>query len=72
MGREREREREKERELPPRVTTTGRLGVPMVPHATLRTLKVHMVRVVDRLKSVQMAIVAFVMIGQVPQVELRV
>ena len=70
MTQKRRGEGERERELPPRVTTTGMLGVPMVPHATLRTLKVHMVRVVDRLRSEQVTIVAFVIIGHVPQVVL--
>ena len=52
------------------MTTIGRLGVPAVPHATLRTLKVQVVGTVDRLKSEQVVIVAFVTLGRVPQVEL--
>ena len=74
-GREGERIRrgEKERErLPARVTMIGRLGLPMVPHATLRTLKVHMVGVVDRVGAEQVTIVVLVTIGQTPQVELTV
>ena len=58
--------------LPPRVTTAGRLGLPTVSHATLRTLKVHMVGVVDRLRAEQMTIVVVATIGQAPQDELIV
>ena len=50
----------------------GRLGLPMVPHATLRTLKVHTVGVVDRVGAEQVTIVVLVTIGQTPQVELTV
>ena len=50
----------------------GRLGLPMVPHATLRILKVHMVGVVDRGGAEQVTIVVLVTIGQTPQVELTV
>ena len=59
--------------LPPKVTTIiGRLAVPMIPQATLRTLNVHMVRSVAKLRSEQVTIVAFVILGQFPQFDLMV
>ena len=56
--------------IPPRVTATWVLGLPVVPHTALRTLKVHIVVIVDRFRLEQVTIVALVILGQVPQVEL--
>ena len=49
---------------------TGGLGIPIVSHATRRTLKMHEVGVDDRVNPEQVTIVLFVIVGHVPQVEL--
>ena len=75
MDRQTVRQRERERKLrgegiPPKVTTAGGLGLPIVPHTALRTLKVHTVAIVDRFRLEQVTIVMLVILGQVPHVEL--